>query len=44
MRDRDNTGHAPRERVSWNANKSAKPLLLFVTLHVSVWVEIIIGI
>ena len=34
------TGHAPRERVSWNA-----PVCLFnsqalVTLHVSVWVEI----
>ena len=32
--------HAPRERVSWNANSLPKLLAVIVTLHVSVWVEI----
>ena len=32
--------HAPRERVSWNAILSIMKILYFVTLHVSVWVEI----
>ena len=34
------TRHAPRERVSWNSDKIMCIHLLFVTLHVSVWVEI----
>ena len=33
-------GHAPRERVSWNCRFSMHWILLPVTLHVSVWVEI----
>ena len=33
-------GHAPRERVSWNAFKQPYLLRRGVTLHVSVWVEI----
>ena len=33
-------GHAPRERVSWNAVVSVILINPFVTLHVSVWVEI----
>ena len=32
-------GHAPRERVSWNCNIRRLYLREFVTLHVSVWVE-----
>ena len=36
--------HAPRERVSWNANDNINCLERIVTLHVSVWVEMIIGI
>ena len=33
--------HAPRERVSWNARLIACVLCVLVTLHVSVWVEIV---
>ena len=33
--------HAPRERVSWNFFKSRFSVFVWVTLHVSVWVEII---
>ena len=33
--------HAPRERVSWNLNCSKSISLFCVTLHMSVWVEII---
>ncbi len=33
--------HAPRERVSWNIQLSSKTLVCIVTLHVSVWVEIL---
>ena len=36
------TCHAPRERVSWNFGKLVKPRKFAVTLHVSVWVEIIL--
>ena len=32
--------HAPRERVSWNFLMILLPFQIFVTLHVSVWVEI----
>ena len=32
--------HAPRERVSWNGIPRLRGPGLFVTLHVSVWVEI----
>ena len=32
--------HAPRERVSWNSAYRCRSIGLFVTLHVSVWVEI----
>ena len=32
--------HAPRERVSWNADILSECLNAGVTLHVSVWVEI----
>ena len=32
--------HAPRERVSWNFEKKDEEYNLYVTLHVSVWVEI----
>ena len=35
-----NLGHAPRERVSWNSIIMKYLWDLFVTLHVSVWVEI----
>ena len=36
-----NTGHAPRERVSWNINFGWPIFTIpLVTLHVSVWVEI----
>ena len=35
-------GHAPRERVSWNASYKGIGEFLSVTLHVSVWVEIVI--
>ena len=34
-------GHAPRERVSWNDYFHRLPHLVQVTLHVSVWVEIV---
>ena len=34
-------GHAPRERVSWNADNFYNINRFFVTLHVSVWVEIV---
>ena len=34
------SGHAPRERVSWNTTYSTHEPLTTVTLHVSVWVEI----
>ena len=34
-------GHAPRERVSWNVNKHILFRQFFVTLHVSVWVEMV---
>ena len=33
--------HAPRERVSWNVTTIASQPLLLVTLHVSVWVEML---
>ena len=33
--------HAPRERVSWNSTLSGKERNKPVTLHVSVWVEIL---
>ena len=36
----DMNGHAPRERVSWNENGSVVKICKYVTLHVSVWVEI----
>ena len=32
--------HAPRERVSWNNPNFFQNWTIFVTLHVSVWVEI----
>ncbi len=32
--------HAPRERVSWNSQEAISEKRSFVTLHVSVWVEI----
>ena len=35
-----NASHAPRERVSWNINNLITFNRVFVTLHVSVWVEI----
>ena len=35
------SGHAPRERVSWNINDFNFWQLIPVTLHVSVWVEIV---
>ena len=35
-------GHAPRERVSWNFPDKDVKLKNKVTLHVSVWVEIIL--
>ena len=35
------TSHAPRERVSWNILLSIKLHFKSVTLHVSVWVEIL---
>ena len=34
------TSHAPRERVSWNLWVKTQWMVLLVTLHVSVWVEI----
>ena len=37
-------GHAPRERVSWNYNYYSLKILYYVTLHVSVWVEIVVDI
>ena len=36
----DCRGHAPRERVSWNISAVTQINKEFVTLHVSVWVEI----
>ena len=33
-------GHAPRERVSWNNSEFPTTITIWVTLHVSVWVEI----
>ena len=33
--------HAPRERVSWNSQINQLQKTLLVTLHVSVWVEIV---
>ena len=35
-------GHAPRERVSWNCLSRQYNFRYIVTLHVSVWVEILI--
>ena len=35
------TSHAPRERVSWNFNFKWRMRVILVTLHVSVWVEMI---
>ena len=35
------SGHAPRERVSWNVSTYFSTGFLYVTLHVSVWVEIL---
>ena len=35
-------GHAPRERVSWNEAQGLQAIATRVTLHVSVWVEILI--
>ena len=35
-------GHAPRERVSWNVYGRHIGLVSVVTLHVSVWVEIVL--
>ena len=35
--------HAPRERVSWNFIVLMLSCIFWVTLHVSVWVEIICG-
>ena len=35
--------HAPRERVSWNSYLYPTILKVFVTLHVSVWVEILVA-
>ena len=32
--------HAPRERVSWNNSEFPTTITIWVTLHVSVWVEI----
>ena len=33
--------HAPRERVSWNYTEKPYEAIYDVTLHVSVWVEIV---
>ncbi len=38
------TRHAPRERVSWNLNLALRNKNAVVTLHVSVWVEMIAAI
>ena len=35
------SGHAPRERVSWNENVVDMGKQILVTLHVSVWVEML---
>ena len=35
-------GHAPRERVSWNLTNLIVLSMIQVTLHVSVWVEILV--
>ena len=40
-RTRKTWGHAPRERVSWNVCWPKNCLICTVTLHVSVWVEIL---
>ena len=37
---KEQLSHAPRERVSWNVPYLHSPYFPFVTLHVSVWVEI----
>ena len=37
------TGHAPRERVSWNIQLIVIGIVFLVTLHVSVWVEIFLS-
>ena len=37
----DQRSHAPRERVSWNGLRNGDKVTIEVTLHVSVWVEII---
>ena len=37
----NNESHAPRERVSWNDNTLSLYIISLVTLHVSVWVEIV---
>ena len=39
----DQLRHAPRERVSWNWPPGTDTALSIVTLHVSVWVEMIIA-
>ena len=39
----DSGCHAPRERVSWNSDLFCFPADALVTLHVSVWVEILGG-
>ena len=36
------SSHAPRERVSWNCKFAILSWYLAVTLHVSVWVEIVV--
>ena len=38
---RKRKGHAPRERVSWNLPNSRGITFTYVTLHVSVWVEML---
>ena len=38
----NNPGHAPRERVSWNNDGEEVKVRFVVTLHVSVWVEILL--
>ena len=35
----ENLRHAPRERVSWNLSRFVNTAEVYVTLHVSVWVE-----
>ena len=38
----NDTSHAPRERVSWNLKIEWEQVQTEVTLHVSVWVEIVL--